>query len=236
MNILMCVCAPVSDSGDHVSRPGALNGAMQASEKIPGVRITAAAVEEPGGIETLRTCLALAADKAVLIRNPGISRYDPAAFGALMAGAVASIEETDGTFDAIFCGDNDQGQEGLGPALAGYLGRPQITGASSIERDAHSLLVRQNWDGACTLLQVNTPCVISFLPSHAPVGYPKLPRLMAANRAEVPVYGVQTSPRVQQLLSFHPRPGNERIFKGSEAGLFVKCLLDEPLLRDAYTL
>ena len=68
------------------------------------------------------------------------------------------------------------------------------------------------------------------------MGYPKLPRLMAANRAEVPVYGVQTSPRVQQLLSFHPRPGNKRIFKGSEAGLFVKCLLDEPLLRDAYTL
>ena len=219
----------LKSEGDHTPfRSSALDGAIQTAERVPGVRITAVAVDGPGGEEALRASLALAADEGLLLRGPGVSPYDGAALGRLLADAVRAVEQEKGPVDAVFCGDSDPGQDGLGPALAGWLGWPQVTGVTRAEADGENLKVWRNWDDECTLLRVGTPCVISFLPSEAPASYPLLSRLMAANQAQIPCREMGARPALRQILAFSPRPRLGRTFYGEsqdDAEALVKTLV-----------
>lgn len=213
MNIMVYVRALAPESGTAPFRSGALDGAIQAAERIPGVRITAVAMDEPGGEEALRASLALAADEAFLLQGSRTSQHDITALGDLLADAVQSMERERGPLAAVFCGDIAPGQDGLGPALAGRLGWPQVTGASGIEPDEENLLVWRKWDEECALLRIRTPCVISFLPSQNPASYPKLPRLMAANREEIPTRIFRVDPYLRETMSFPLQPKHKRIFQ-----------------------
>ena len=216
LRILACV-RPMMDGGlDGPVRLSALEGAMQMADVYPGVEISALALDEPGGEDVLRTCLALAADRAYLVQGPAISELDMVAIGYLMAGAVRAIEAADKPFDAIFCGDADPGQDGLGPALAGWLDYPQITGACSAELGGQDFRVWRNWDGELTCLRVKTPCVVSFLRPGSQARYPRLPRLMAANSAELPVIKMQTAPFLHEVLPFRLQPKAKQVLDGTD--------------------
>ena len=221
MNILVCVHALKSESGTGPFRSSALDGAIQTAERIPGVRITAVAMQAFDGAELLRSSIALAADEALLIQGSDTSPYDCVAVG-----------ET-GPVGAVFCGDGDPGQDGLGPALAGCLGWPQVTGVSRVEADGAGLRVWRNWEEEWALLQVGTPCVLSFLPSEDPASYPQLSRLMAANQAELPSRKVQTAPDLRQSLAFRPRPREKQISHGAareDVESVVQALADDHMI------
>lgn len=233
MNIMVYVHSLKSEGGTAPFRSSALDGAMQTAERIPGVRITAVAVDGPGGREAIRAGLALAADEGLLLPVPGLSPYDSAALGRLLADGVRAFERERGPVDAVFCGDADPGQDGLGPALAGSLGWPQVTGASRAEANGEGLTVWRNWDDESILLRVETPCVISFLPSGAPAGYPLISRLMAANQAEIPSCDIQAAPELQQILSFSPSPRRRRTsFREGKDDVeaLVRILADEHMI------
>ncbi|HJG85518.1 hypothetical protein [Pseudoflavonifractor capillosus] len=233
MNILVCVHALKGESGTGPFRSSALDGAIQAAERIPGVQITAVAMQDFGGTERLRSSLALAADEAILLQGPDASAYDSAALGRMLSEAVRRMEQEKGPVDAVFCGDSDPGQDGLGPALAGCLGWPQITGVRKVEADGESLKVWRSWEDEYALLRVGTPCVLSFLPSDAPPGYPQIARLMAANQVEIPSYGMTAAPNIQQLLAFSPRPRQRWITLRAtqeDTELLARLLADEYMI------
>ena len=233
MNILVCVHALKGESGNVPFRSSALDGAIQTAERIPDLRITAVAMEDFDGAELLRSSRALGAAKALLLQGHGPSPYDCVGLGAMLAEAVRTAEGEPGPVDAVFCGDSDLGQDGLGPALAGYLGWPQVTGVSKVEADGAGLKVWRNWEGECALLQVETPCVLSFLPSEDPASYPQLSRLMAANQAELPSRKIQTASDLRQSLAFRPRPREKRISYGAvweDVESVVKALADDHMI------
>ena len=233
MNILVCVHALKGESGNVPFRSSALDGAIQTAERIPGVRITAVAMQAFDGAELLRSSIALAADEALLIQGSDTSPYDCVGLGTMLAEAVRVAERETGPVDAVFCGDGDPGQDGLGPALAGCLGWPQVTGVSRVEADGAGLRVWRNWEEEWALLQVGTPCVLSFLPSEDPASYPQLSRLMAANQAELPSRKVQTAPDLRQSLAFRPRPREKQISHGAareDVESVVQALADDRMI------
>lgn len=233
MNILVCVHALKGESGTVPFRSSALDGAIQTAERIPGVKITAVAMQDFDGAELLRSSMALAADRVLLLQGPHPSTYDSVGLGAMLAEAVRAAEQETGPVDAVFCGDSDPGQDGLGPALAGCLGWPQVTGVSRVEAGGESLKVWRNWEDEWVLLQVRTPCVLSFLPSENPASYPQFSRLMAANQAELPIRKVQTVPDLQQALAFRPRPRERRVsYRATQedVGSVVQALAAEHII------
>lgn len=232
LRLLVCI-RPIPNIGsDGPTRLSALEAAMQMA-KAHSAEITVLAPNEPGGEDALRSCLALAADSAYLVQGPAVCELDTIAIAQLMAGAVTRLETATGPFAVILCADSDPGQDGLGPALSAWLGLPQITGVCSFELNGRSLRVRRNWDDEFTWLRVETPCVLSFLRPSSPVPYPALPRLMAANRAEIPTILTQRESYLYQTASSHIQPKDRLMLDGSDphiAEILIKLLKEEHIL------
>jgi len=204
---------------------------MQLADVCPNVEIVASALDEPGGEDILRTCLALAANRAFLVEKPGLCDLDMAAVGRLMASAARQIEKTVGNIDAIFCGDADPGGDGLGPTIAGWLGWPQVVGVCKADPAGQYFQIWKNWDEEFTCSQVKTPCVVSFLPFKGPARYPQLPRLMAANQAELPILRVQTESYLRETMTFQLRPRARQIFCSDNAvDALVALLIKEHIV------
>lgn len=217
LRILIGVRPAMGNEVDSLTRLSALEAAVQMAELFPNTKITSLSMDEPGGKDLLRTCLALAADHAYLVQGTLTSTFDIAAAGCLMAGAVLELEKTVGPFDAIFCGGSEVGQDGLGPALSGWLDRPLITDALRIELDNQGFRVWKSIDKEFACLHIETPCVVSFLRSKSPDRYPELPRLMAANRVEIPVIKMHNEPFLQEIRSFQPQPRTKQVLDANDA-------------------
>lgn len=219
LRILVCVRAPVAGPQDTSPRFSALEGAVQLAGEVSEVTVQAVALDEPGGESALRTCLAHIAERAVLVQGPAVDAADTAAAGCLLAQAVRVLEQEGDPFDLIACADWDLGQDGLGPALAGCLDRPQVTGAAQVRPDGSGFRVRQQREGEQVELWVERPCVVSFLRAPVPLHYPRLPRMMAANRAELEYMTVTELPPVWGSVTCAQRPRPQRVqaAQGEEA-------------------
>lgn len=216
MKILISLRAPWLGKMDMTLRLSALEAAVHMAEKYPEARIYALAVDEPGGEEAVRSCLAHVAERAYLARGAAVDPIDAVAAGLLMAQAVETIERREGPFDLIFCGDAEPGQDGLAPALAGYLNRMQVTGVSEVEPEDSGFLVRRRWDEELAAIRVNGPCVLSFLQPTGPAIYPKLSRLMEANLADVEVIETAAAPQAGQAVLFNTRPRTVRMLEATD--------------------
>ena len=124
MHIMVYVHSLTGESGAGLFRSSALDGAIQVAKEIPDTRITAVAMDRPNGDEVLRSSLALAADAALLLQGPEFAVYDSVTLACLLAGAVQAAEREQGPVDAVFCGDSDPGQDGLGGLAPGDRRRP----------------------------------------------------------------------------------------------------------------
>ena len=108
------------------------------------------------------------------------------------------LEETEGTFDAVFCGkqaiDGDTAQ--VGPEIAEHLGLPQVTYALEAEADGDSFRVLKEGADNNMIIGVTTPCLITFTKPGFEPRLPSIKRKMAANRAVIPVLTAANLPSI----------------------------------------
>jgi electron transfer flavoprotein beta subunit len=163
--------------------------------------------------ETLRTALAMGADRAILIQSE--DELQPLAIAKLLR-AVAEKEQPQLVLlgKQAIDGDNNQ----TGQMLAGLLGWAQATFASKIELEGGAALVTREIDGGLEKLRVKLPAVVTTDLRLNEPRYASLPNIMKAKKKPLDTLtpqelGVDTAPRLALVKMEEPkkREGGKRV-------------------------
>ena len=174
----------------------AVEEAIRLREKGVATEIVAVSIGPAKAQETLRTALAMGADRAILIQSD--DDLEPLAVAKLLA--KVAEEEQPGMFilgkQAI---DDDSNQ--TGQMLAALLGWSQGTFASKVEVEGESVSVTREVDGGLETVKLNLPAVVTTDLRLNEPRYASLPNIMKAKSkplaTKTPVdYGVDTAPRL----------------------------------------
>jgi len=167
----------------------ALEAAARIRDKNPDTRITVVSMGPDQAKAALKECLAIAADRAYLVSGREFGGSDTLATSYILSMAVKKIEESEGKFDAIFCGkqaiDGDTAQ--VGPELAEHLGLPQVTYALECEAEEGRLRVLKEGEDGNLVIGIRTPCLVTFTKPKFDPRFPTIKRKLAAGRADIPV-------------------------------------------------
>ena len=168
--------------------------------------------------ETLRTALAMGADRAILVEATEDVHTDiePLAVAKLLAKIVA--EEAPGL---VICGkqaiDNDM--NATGQMLAALLGWAQATFASELKVAGESAVVTREVDGGLQTIEIKMPAIVTTDLRLNEPRYASLPNIMKAKKKPLDEksagdYGVDPAPRLKVLKTEEPG--------GRKAGVKVK--------------
>jgi electron transfer flavoprotein beta subunit len=175
----------------------AVEEAIRLREKGAATEIVAVSIGPAKAQETLRTALAMGADRAILVQTD--DEVEPLAVAKILKGVVA--EEQPGMVlmgkQAI---DDDSNQ--TGQMLAALLGHPQGTFASKVEIEGDHVSVTREVDGGLETVRLAMPAVVTTDLRLNEPRYASLPNIMKAKSKplanKTPAdYGVDTTPRLK---------------------------------------
>ncbi len=176
--------------------------------------------------ETLRTALAMGADRAILVKHDEI--VEPLAVAKILKGVVE--EENPGLVilgkQAI---DDDANQ--TGQMLAALLGWSQGTFASELEVDGDVAKVTREVDGGLQKIEIKMPAIVTTDLRLNEPRYASLPNIMKAKKKPLDEkspadYGVDTAPRLEVVTTEEPEGRKAGVKVGSVEELVAK-LKDE---------
>ena len=166
--------------------------------------IVAVSIGEAKSQETLRTALAMGADRAILVTTD--ERVEPLAVAKILA-KICEEEQP----SLVICGkqaiDDDNNQ--TGQMLAGLMGWGQGTFASKVELTADKATVTREVDGGAETDSFPLPAVVTTDLRLNEPRYASLPNIMKAKSKplaqKTPAdYGVDVSPRIKTLKVVEP--------------------------------
>jgi electron transfer flavoprotein beta subunit len=182
----------------------AVEEALRLREKGVASEVVAVSIGPAKAQETLRTALAMGADRAILIETD--VAVEPLAVAKLLKAVVA--EEAPGMVvmgkQAI---DDDSNQ--TGQMLAALLGWGQGTFASKVEVDGDHVAVTREVDAGLETLRLKLPAIVTTDLRLNEPRYASLPNIMKARSKPLAVkkpedLGVDVSPRITVLKVSEP--------------------------------
>jgi len=200
----------------------AVEEAIRLKEKGAATEIVAVSVGPAKAQETLRTALAMGADRAIHVQTD--DEVEPLPVAKILK-AIAD-EETPGLVilgkQAI---DDDSNQ--TGQMLAALLNWGQGTFASKVEVDGSSVNVTREVDGGLETVKLSTPAIVTTDLRLNEPRYATLPNIMKAKSkplaAKTPGdYGVDTAPRLTITNVVEPAKRSAGIKVGSVDELIAK--------------
>jgi electron transfer flavoprotein beta subunit len=158
--------------------------------------------------ETLRTALAMGADRAILIvcTEDVHTDMEPLTVAKLLKGVIDAEQP-----GLVLCGkqaiDNDM--NATGQMLAALAGWSQGTFASELDIDGDKALVTREVDGGLQTIKINMPAVVTVDLRLNEPRYASLPNIMKAKRKPLDEktpsdYGVDISPRLKIISTTEP--------------------------------
>jgi electron transfer flavoprotein beta subunit len=208
----------------------AVEEAIRLKEKGIATEVIVVSIGVKQAQETLRTALAMGADRAILIEATADVQTDiePLAVAKLLAAVVA--EEAPGL---VLCGkqaiDNDM--NATGQMLSALLGWSQGTFISELVVADGKATVTREVDGGLQSIAVTLPAVLTVDLRLNDPRYASLPNIMKAKAKPLALktpadYGVDVSPRLTVLKTVEPAGRKAGVKVGSVAELIAK-LKDE---------
>ena len=208
----------------------AVEEAIRLKEKGVATEIVVVSIGVKQAQETLRTALAMGADRAILIEAASDVHTDiePLAVAKLLAAVVK--EEQPGL---VLCGkqaiDNDM--NATGQMLSALLGWSQATFISDLKIDGDKATVTREVDGGLQSIAVKMPAIVTVDLRLNEPRYASLPNIMKAKAkplaAKTPAdYGVDVAPRLTVVKTSEPAGRKAGVKVGSVAELIAK-LKDE---------
>lgn len=197
----------------------AVEEAVRLREAGTASEVVAVSVGSASAVETLRTALAMGADRAVLVKAE--DGLEPLAVAKLLA-AIARREDCTLAIAGKQAIDDDNNQ--TGQMLAGLLGWSQATFASAVSIEGGRARVTREVDGGSQTVSVLLPAVITAdLRLNAP-RYIALPDIMKAKRKQVSEVdaaslGVDTAARLRVLTTTEPAVRSAGVMLASAAEL-----------------
>jgi len=191
----------------------AVEEAIRLKEKGAATEIVAVSIGPAKAAETLRTALAMGADRAILVETD--DEVEPLAVAKILK-AIAD-EEAPGLVilgkQSISDDSNQTGQ-----MLAALMGRPQGTFANTVEVDADSVTVKREVDGGLQTVKLSLPAIVTTDLRLNEPRYASLPNIMKAKHKPLATktaadYGVDLTPRLKTLKVAEPpvRQAGEKV-------------------------
>jgi len=193
----------------------AVEEAIRLKEKGVATEIVVVSIGPAKAQETLRTALAMGADRALLIQTE--DEVEPLAVAKILKG-VADEEQPGLVILGKQAIDDDSNQ--TGQMLAALLGWPQGTFASKVEVDGSSVNVTREVDGGLETVRLATPAIVTTDLRLNEPRYASLPNIMKAKSKPLAVkspgdYGVDVASRLETLKVVEPAKRQAGIKIGS---------------------
>lgn len=154
--------------------------ALRLKEKFGG-EVTVVGLGPKRVTESIRTALAMGADKGILINDPALTGSDSLGVAKALAAAIKGME-----FDLIFTGqravDDDAGI--VGTSLAEFIGIPHLPVIVKVEvaEDAKSLKAHRPVEGQTLIIESSLPALVTAQKGLNEPRYASLPGIMKAKK------------------------------------------------------
>ena len=180
----------------------AVEEALQRKEKAGSGEVAVICVGPAAAQETIRTALAMGADRGVLLQTD-VMPTD----GFVTAQALAA-ELKAGTWDLILFGKmaiDDYNQQ-VGPMAAELLGLPCVTAVAHLEIDGAKGVAEREIEGGVEVVDFPLPAVLTADKGLNEPRYPALKGIMAAKKKPLEVKPVQLGAGAIEIVALTPPP------------------------------
>ena len=206
----------------------AVEEALRLREAGTASEVVAVSIGPAKAQETIRTALAMGADRGILVQVDDGANVEPLAVAKILKGVVD--EEAPGIVilgkQAI---DDDCNQ--TGQMLAALLNWSQATFASKLVIEGDAAIVTREVDGGLETLRLKMPAIVTTDLRLNEPRYASLPNIMKAKKKPLDTkapadYGVDVTPRLNVLETVEP-PTRKAGVMVSDVGELVGKLKDE---------
>ena len=199
--------------------------AIRLKEAGKAEEIIAVSIGPAKAQETLRTALAMGADRAILVETD--EEVEPLAVAKILK-AIADEEQPGLVILGKQAIDDDSNQ--TGQMLAALMGRPQGTFANEVTIDGDSVTVKREIDGGLETVKLSMPAVITTDLRLNEPRYASLPNIMKAKKKPLDTkapgdYGVDIAPRLKTVTVSEP-PVRQAGIKVEDVDALVAKLKD----------
>ncbi len=174
--------APVMNGYDA----NALEAALRLKEQLGG-KVTVVSLGPDSAKDTLKRAIAMGADAAIHINDPGLNDAESATTASALAAAIKKLDHFDLVLSGRQASDTDGGQVHLG--VAHHLGIPAISPVQKIEVASDDAVTAERIvEDGYQRLKVRLPALLGVSSEMNEPRYPPLKGIMAAGRAQIPVW------------------------------------------------
>ena len=180
----------------------AVEEALQRKEKAGAGEVVVLCLGPAAAQETIRTALAMGADRGVLLQVDRVP-----ADGFVTAQALAA-ELKPGAWDLILFGKmaiDDYNQQ-VGPMVAELLGLPCVTAVAHLEIDGTKGVAEREIEGGIEVVEFPLPAVLTADKGLNEPRYPALKGIMAAKKKPLEVKPVQVAAGAIDVVALTPPP------------------------------
>jgi electron transfer flavoprotein beta subunit len=182
----------------------AVEEAIRLKEAGKATEIVAVSIGPAQAGETIRTALAMGADRGILVKTDAAA--EPLAVAKILK-AIVEAEQPGLVIMGKQAIDDDCNQ--TGQMLAALLGWPQGTFASKLVLEGSDAVVTREIDGGLQTVKLNGPAVVTTDLRLNEPRYASLPNIMKAKKKPIDektpeAYGVDMKPRLQVLNTVEP--------------------------------
>jgi electron transfer flavoprotein beta subunit len=200
----------------------AVEEAIRMKEAGKVTEIVAVSIGPAQASETIRTALAMGADRGILVKADGV--IEPLAVAKIFKGIVDAEKP-----NLVILGkqaiDDDSNQ--TGQMLAALLNWPQGTFASKVAFDGDGVNVTREVDGGLQTVKLKLPAIVTTDLRLNEPRYASLPNIMKAKKKPIDEkspgdYGVDIAPRLKVLKTAEPASRKAGVKVDSVAALVDK--------------
>ena len=200
----------------------AVEEAIRQKEAGKATEIVAVSIGPAQASETIRTALAMGADRGILVKAEGA--VEPLAVAKILK-AIVDAEKPGLVIMGKQAIDDDSNQ--TGQMLAALLGWAQGTFASKLAIEGDSISVTREVDGGLQTIKLKAPAIVTTDLRLNEPRYASLPNIMKAKKKPIEekapdAYGVDIKPRLEVVKTVEPSGRKSGVKVGSVAELVGK--------------
>jgi electron transfer flavoprotein beta subunit len=204
----------------------AVEEAIRLKEAGKATEIVAVSIGPQQASETIRTALAMGADRGILVKTD--APVEPLAVAKILK-ALVQAEQPGLVILGKQAIDDDSNQ--TGQMLAALLGWPQGTFASKLAIDGDAISVTREVDGGLQTVKLRSPAIVTTDLRLNEPRYASLPNIMKAKKKPIDEkspadIGVDIAPRLEVLKTVEP-PGRKAGVKVASVADLVAKLRNE---------
>jgi len=209
----------------------ALEEALLLKEAGAASEVVVLGAGDDGASTSLRQALAMGADRAIHVKDAGLTATDALGRARALAGVIRA-ENADLVFTGKIGVGDDEGQ--VGPMLGALLDRPQVGSVFQLAIAEGAFTAHRGIEGAVEIVEGSLPAVISWDKGEHEPRYASLKGIMAAKKKPLDVVAPAEPPGerrvVRESIEMPPPRPTGRILEGTPqeaAKTLARLLRDE---------